>query len=280
MASLVLAAATPHNPLLWRTMTDPVPDDLRAVRDNFALIRDALTDAGIDALVVAGTDHVRQFFADNVPAFIVGRADSYHGTFENEARAFGLPYVEVRGEHGLADAISGTTTLPETVDFATSAEWRLDHSYVLPLLYLTPELDLPIVPVNANSMLPPLPHPGRFAAVGEHLRRSIEAWNSDARVALITSGHMATEIGGPRQFMGGGSIDPEFDAEAVSWMAEGDLPAAIEGCTFDRVIAAGNVTYQYLNVLIALAAMGGKPADLAEATENRFASSPFFLWRA
>ncbi|WKT90381.1 hypothetical protein QYR02_05490 [Microbacterium maritypicum] len=31
---------------------------------------------------------------------------------------------------------------------------------------------------------------------------------------------------------------------------------------------------------ILLAAMQGRPADLAEATTSRFASSPFFLWRA
>jgi hypothetical protein len=39
------------------------------------------------------------------------------------------------------------------------------------------------------------------------------------------------------------------------------------------------VTYQYVNVITALAAMGGRPADLAEATESRFASSPFFMWK-
>ncbi|WP_127794809.1 hypothetical protein [Agromyces sp. LHK192] len=277
MAELVMAAATPHNPLLWRAMVEPMPDDLVAVRDRFALIRNTIAELGVDVLVVVGTDHIRQFFFDNSPAFVIGKAERYHGTYENEVRTFGMEYVEVEGHPELADAISGREVLDESIDFAVSREWRLDHGFVIPLQYLTPDLHLPVVPIHTNAALPPLPSPRRFAALGTRIREAVGAWRSDARVALITSGHMATDVGGPRQFAG--SPDPAFDEEAVGWMRDGDLEAAIDGCRYDRLMAAGNVTYQYVNVITALAAMGGRPADLAEATTSRFASSPFFMWR-
>ncbi|SDU14460.1 DODA-type extradiol aromatic ring-opening family dioxygenase [Jiangella alkaliphila] len=278
MAELVLTAATPHNPLLWRVLTDPPPDDLRGVAANFARIRAALEAAAVDVIVVIGTDHIRQFYADNCPAFVIGLADGYHGTFENEVRTFGLPYREVRGHRALAEAIAGRELLTGRIDFAVSHEWRLDHSFVLPLLYLTPDFDVPVVPIHVNGVLPPLPGPERYVALGEAIRDGIARWDADARVALLTSGHMATEIGGPRQFLGGASSDPGFDAEAVGWMRDGDLAAAIAGCTYERVTCAGNMTYQYVNVVAALAAVSGRPADLAEATPSRFAPSPFFLW--
>jgi aromatic ring-opening dioxygenase catalytic subunit (LigB family) len=274
-----MAAATPHNPLLWRTMVDPIPEDLQGVAANFARIGDAIREERVDVIVEIGTDHVRQFYADNLPAFIVGKADSYHGVYENEVRTFGMQYCEVTGHRELADVITGREVLTEAIDFAVSHEWRLDHGFVIPLQYLTPELDIPVVPIHANATIQPLPSPRRFAVLGEHIRASVESWDSDARVALITSGHMATEIGGPRQFLGSGSPDQDFDDEAVGWMRDGDLEAAIAGCRYDRVMAAGNVTYQYVNVIAALAAMGGRPAELAEATTSRYASSPFFLWR-
>lgn len=277
MAELVMAAATPHNPLLWRAMREPLPDDLHGVEANFARVRDEITDAGVDVLIVLGTDHIRQFFADNAPAFIVGKAEHYHGTYENEVRTFGMEYVELTGHRGLADAIAGRELLADSIDFATSHEWRLDHGFVIPLQYVRPALDLPIVPIHANATLPPLPSPRRFAALGRHLRDAVEAWDAPLRVGLLTSGHMATDVGGPRQF--DGSPDPEFDAQAVEWMRDGDLEAAIAGCSYERIMAAGNVTYQYVNILAALAAMG-RPADVAEATRSRFASSPFFLWSA
>ncbi|MCK2025607.1 hypothetical protein KZC56_04780 [Microbacterium sp. SSW1-47] len=278
MAELVLAAATPHNPLLWRAMREPYPPDLVAVEANFRRIREAIAEAEVDALIVLGTDHVRQFFADNSPAFIVGKAASYHGTYENEVRTFGMEYAELTGHPELAAQIAGREVLPEAIDFSVSHEWRLDHSFVLPLQYVRPELDLPIVPIHANAILPPLPSAARFAALGHHLRAAVESWDGGARVALLTSGHMATDVGGPRTF--NGSPDPAFDAEAVGWMRDGDLDAAIAGCRFDRIMAAGNVTYQYVNIVAALAAMQGRPAELAEATTSRFASSPFFLWRS
>ena len=78
--------------------------------------------------------------------------------------------------------------LPETIDLAVSLEWRLDHSYVIPLQYVRPELDLPVVPIHTNASLPPVPSVRRFVALGEHLRDSIERWESDARVAILTSG--------------------------------------------------------------------------------------------
>jgi protocatechuate 4,5-dioxygenase beta chain len=280
MAELVMAAATPHNPLLWRTMVDPVPQDLRGVAANFAVIAEVIRELGVDVIVEVGSDHIRQFNSDNCPAFAIGMAEAYHGTFENEVRTFGMPYCELTGHRQLAEVIAGREVLADAVDFAVCHEWRLDHGFVLPLMYLTPRMDVPVVPINVNGVLPPLPGPARYVALGRHVRDSVARWSSGARVALLTSGHMATEIGGPRQFLGGGSSDPEFDEMAVAWMRDGDLDGAVAGCTYDRVTGAGNMTYQYVNVLAALAAMDGRPAELAEATPSRFAPSPFFLWRA
>jgi protocatechuate 4,5-dioxygenase beta chain len=280
-----MAAATPHNPLLWRSMPrsdadGPMPDDLERVSANFAMIRETIAELDVDAVVLIGTDHIRQFFGDNSPAFIIGKAESYPLTWENEVRTFGMPYAEVRGHRELADVIGGRDVLPESIDFATSRDWRLDHGFGIPLMYLTPDLDIPIVPININGTLPPLPAASRFVALGEHIRDSVRAWDSPSRVALLTSGHMSTDIGGPRQFLGGDAVDPQFDRDAAQWMLDGDLAAAVEGSSYERVMAAGNMTYQYINVVTALAAMDGKPADFGEATASRFAASPFFLWRA
>ncbi|MGB4136400.1 MAG: hypothetical protein WA971_07545 [Microbacterium sp.] len=276
MAELVMAAMTPHNPLLWRAMREPMPDDLAGVARNFARIRASVAAHRLDALIVIGTDHLRQFYYDNSPAFVVGTAASYHGTWENEVRTFGMEHAEVTGHPGLAAELTGSTLLPEAIDFSISAEWRLDHSFVIPLQYVRPELDLPVVPIHTNASLPPVPSARRFAALGRHLRAAIEGWDTDARVGLLTSGHMANDVGGPRTFAG--SPDPDFDRAALEWMRAGDLDGAIEGCLdADRLNRAGSMTYQYVNALAALAAMG-RAADYVDGAPSRFSTSPFFLW--
>lgn len=278
MATVAAICGVPHNPLLWRvTRTDPIPDDLQATMANFERFGRGISRAGVDALVVVGSDHLRQFSWSNSPAFCIGKSDHFACTFENEIRTFGLEPWEMHGDGQLAGWLLGDQTMDPAIDFAMSNEWVLDHSFTVPAVFLTPDLDIPIVPIHTNANIPPIPRAERFAALGGYLRRRIEAAPFDRRVAIVASGHLATEIGGPRQFLGGGSPDQEFDDEAVAWMAAGDIDAAVAGCTFERIAAAGNVTGQFLNFLVALAAAGG-PAEFAEGTESRFANGPFFWW--
>lgn len=278
MAELVAICGVPHNPLLWRTMrADPVPDDLGRTKQLFERFGEGIAAAGAEVLIVVGSDHLRAFQWDNSPAFCIGKAERFACTFENEIRTFGLEPWEMAGDPELAGWLLGGTTLPTEFDFAMSNEWVLDHSFTLPAVFMTPDLDIPIVPIHTNANIPPIPGPERYAALGRWLRERIASAPFDRRVALVASGHLATEIGGPRQFLGGGSPDEEFDDEAVRWMAEGDLEAAIAGCSFDRLAAAGNVTGQFLNFLTALAA-ADSGASLAEGVPSRFANGPFFWW--
>jgi aromatic ring-opening dioxygenase catalytic subunit (LigB family) len=255
----------------------PVPDDLAKTKANFDRFAEGIAAAGVDVLVVVGSDHLRQFHWANSPAFCIGKAELFTCTFENEIRTFGLEPWEMRGDPELAGWLLGDAQLQPDIDFAMSNEWVLDHSFTIPAKFMTPDLGIPIVPIHTNANIPPIPRAERYATLGRYLRRRIEAAPFDRRVALITSGHLATEIGGPRQFLGGGSPDQDFDDEAVQWMQDGDLDAAVAGCTFERLAAAGNVTGQFLNFITALAA-ADRPAAFAEGTPSRFANGPFFWW--
>lgn len=277
MAELVAVLGVPHNPLLKRAMAAGITEDLRGVHENFADFRGRLSDARPDVLIMVGSDHFRKFFFDNSPAFVVGKAHRFQGTHPNEIRTFGLDPMEVPGDAEMAASVIGTTYLPEQVDFGFSNEWLLDHGWTVPLEFLTPDYDIPIVPIHTNTNMPPLPGPRRFAALGTYLQSAIATDGSNKRVAIIATGHLATDIGGPRQFLGGDSPDPEFDVDAVNWMASGDIEVAVAGCQFERLAGAGNVTLQFLNLLTGLAAAERAP-DFAEGTASRFAAAPFFYW--
>jgi len=276
MADLVAVLGTPHNPLLYRTMRDPIPDDLRATADNFERFAAHLEHLKVETLVVVGSDHLRKFGHELSPPFVVGKAPRYATTYENEVRHFGLEYWEVAGDVELAGSILGDPVLPDSVDLTLSNEWVLDHAFAVPLRFLRPAWDLPVVPVHTNTNIPPVPHARRFVELGRHLSRSIDQ-AGPGRVAVIATGHLSTDIGGPKGFLGGASPDAEFDAMAVSWMETGDIDAAVEGCSLTRLLEAGNVTPQFLNFLTAMAA-AGRPADFAEATPSRFAAGPFAFW--
>ncbi|WP_166352842.1 extradiol ring-cleavage dioxygenase [Phytoactinopolyspora limicola] len=275
MGTLVGIFGTTHNPLLWRTLQGDVADDLRATKASFMEFRDRVAGARPDVILVVATDHLTQWFDDNMPAFLVGRSELIPATFPNEEREFGIPVDMLPGDLGLArDILTGG--LERGVDFSSSREFRADHSVYLPYAFLCPDKDIPVVPVFTNAIAPPFPPARRFVEVGRALRAAIEASPLDRRVVIVASGHLATEVGGPRQFQG--APDPSFDEQAVRWVADGDVEAMLAELTPARMLAAGNVTAQFLNFLVAVGAAEGRPAVHAAGVRSRFASSPFFAW--
>jgi aromatic ring-opening dioxygenase catalytic subunit (LigB family) len=258
-------------------MVDPVPGDLAEVAAAFDRSRRRLAAAEPDAIVFVASDHFRQLVTSNMPAFMVGKAPSMRGTHPNEVREFGLPVREVPGDPDLARDLLGRHQLPDGFDFAFSDEPWLDHAFMVPLLYLRPQLDVPLVPIFTNCNAPPLPGAARFAALGEHIRTTIQRSSLERRVAVLATGHLAFELGGPRQ-LSGGSPGPDFDEEALGWIRAGDVAGAVAGCTYERLLDAGNLTFQFLNFIALMAAAGAGPPELAEAVHCRFGPEPFMTW--
>jgi aromatic ring-opening dioxygenase catalytic subunit (LigB family) len=276
VGTLVGVFACPHNPLLWRTLQGDVADDLVATRDAFAAMRERIAELRPDVLVVVGTDHMTQWFHDNMPTFLVGRAEELPATFYNEEREFGIPTDVVPGDAALGlDLLR--SGIDAGIDFASSQSLRIDHSIYLPYAYLSPSRDVPVVPVFTNCIAPPVPGPERFYRLGEVLRDAVAATPLDRRVVIVASGHLATEVGGPRQFRG--SPDPAFDTEAMTWLGDGKVEEIFTRLTLERMLRAGNVTPQFLNFVVAMGAAGGAPAVSAVGLVSRFASSPFVEWQ-
>lgn len=277
MAELVLTLGVPHTPLLWQALTEPPPSDLVEVAASFRHFRQVLAQAQPDLLVLIGSDHLRSIVTANMPAFLVGKGESHRGTVPSEVRAFGLPRLAVPGHPSLAKEILGQPQLNDRIDFAFSDEMWLDHSFVVPLLYLRPALDLPVVPIHTNTNALPIPTATRFLELGRYLRQAILGWQVPERVAVIASGHVAFELGGPRQFSGH-SPDPAFDAEVVAAMFSAETTALVELGGYERMHAAGNLTFQFLNFLACYAAAGEVPAISAATVPSRFGDEPFFRW--
>ena len=277
VADLVGVLGVTHNPLMWATLRQSTPDDLARVMANFDRFRSRVSDLAPDVIVLVASDHFHMLMTSNMPAFMIGKAPEMRAAHPNEERQFGLTPSRLRGDPELAAHMLGGRDLAHGVDFAFSDEPWLDHSFLVPLLFLTPALEIPVVPIFTNCNAPPLPTAARFAELGRHLGAAINSFGGQRRVVVVGSGHLAHELGGPRQFMGS-SPDPEFDEKAVAWMSTGDLDAAVAATSFDRLTEAGNESYQFLNFITCMAVAEGRPAAFAEGPPTRFGNLPFFAW--
>jgi protocatechuate 4,5-dioxygenase, beta chain len=168
--------------------------------------------------------------------------------------------------------------LDEGFDLAFSNELRIDHSITCPIITLRPEADLPIVPVYTNIFAPPMPQPSRFVQLGQVIRRLVEEWPSDQRVAIVGTGHLSLELGGPRQF-GPHGPDPEFDRKAVDWIASANLKSALAEVSLDTLWRPGNATHGFMDFLLMMGVAGENvPADYADSLDLFHTMEAYFTW--
>src|SRR5471032_3066034 len=109
--------------------------------------RAAIADARADALIVVAAEHFANFFMNNMPAYAIGMADHYEGPIE-DPDWLGIPRTRVPGNAGLSLRL--IQKVMAEVDVAFCEEWKFDHGVMVPLHFLTPKFDLPVIPVNIN----------------------------------------------------------------------------------------------------------------------------------
>jgi protocatechuate 4,5-dioxygenase beta chain len=280
MAELVAVIASTHHPFYYKASTStgtdrpPFADEWVAKIEAF---RETLTRARPDVLVMVGSDHFHQFWLDNMPQFLVGKAPFYDANFYNEEREFGLPKMLLKGDEELSAYIL-RQGLDSGFDLAFSNELRIDHSITCPIITLRPEADLPIVPIYTNIFAPPLPQPKRFLQLGQTLREVIESWPGNQRVAVIGTGHLSLELGGPRQF-GDHGPDPEFDLKAIEWIASGDFDSCLSQVSLDSLHAPGNATHGFMDFMLMMGVAGeNAKADYVDSLDLFHTREAYFTW--
>jgi len=279
MAQIVTIIGITHNPFMPRLFRQPQqPPGTAKVKERIAMMRQKLAEANPDVLITIGNDHLHQFFMDNMPAFMIGKMDQYDGTFYDEIREFDLPTCKLAGDPQLSEAIMDGA-FDRGVDFAYSNELTIDHSIIVPMLFVRPEMDIPIVPILTNCIAPPLPRPKRFFEVGKAIRAAVDGLSTHKRIGVLVSGHLSLEVGGPRQFERR-LTDPNFDTAAVGWIVNGDLESADKGCTPEKMLRAGNMTSGYLNFLMMMGVANARKPSYAEGLDAGFPAIPFFSWDA
>jgi len=277
MAQIVSIIGITHNPFMPRLFKQAQqPPGAAKVKERIAMMRQKLAEAKVDVLVCIGNDHLHQFFMDNMPAFMIGKMEQYDGTFYDEEREFGLPKCKLQGDLDVSDAIM-EGAFDRGVDFSYSNELTIDHSIVVPMMFVRPEMDIPIVPILTNCIAPPMPRAKRYFEVGKAIRAAIDSLPTDKRIGVLVSGHLSLEIGGPKMFEPR-LTDPNFDANAVGWIVNGNIDAATEACAPEKMLQYGNMTTGYLNFIMMMGVANLAKPSYAEGLDAGFPAIPFFSW--
>ena len=181
--SLVFAGVCSHAPGITGRAERADPVLREGFYANLDRMRAALEAARPEALVIIAAEHFANFFMNNMPALCVGMGEHYEGPIEDEAW-LRIKRTRVPGAPDLSRRL--ITQMMQQVDLAYAEEWKIDHGIMVPLHFLTPRYDVPVIPVNINCQGPPLIPLERCWVFGQALRRACDA--APERIAVVATG--------------------------------------------------------------------------------------------
>ena len=139
----------------------------------------------------------------------------------------------------------------QTVDVTYAEEWKLDHGIAVPLHFLTPDDDIPLIPANINCQGPPLAPLARAWAFGEALRRAADALPE--RIALVATGGISHWPATPDS----GKINEAWDRDFLVRWAANDRAAMLSYNDADVYRDAGQGGFEIRTLIAAAAAARG-----------------------
>ena len=204
--------------------------------------------SGAEALIVMAAEHFANFFMNNMPAFCVGIGEQYEGPIE-DPDWLKIPRTTVPGAPRLAVRL--VEEIMQTVDAAYAEEWKFDHGIMVPLHFLTPDYDLPVIPVNINCQGPPLTPLHRAWAFGEAIRRAADS--VPEKIAVVGTGGISHWPATPDT----GKINEAWDREFLDRLLRQDRDALLSYTDEETYTDAGQGGFEIRTYIAAAAAAGG-----------------------
>lgn len=235
MARIIGGVAASHTPTIGFAYDQNKQNDAdwAPIFKAFEPVCDWFKDKRPDAIVYIFNDHVTSFFFDHYSAFTLGIGDEYPVADEGGG-ARSLPAVP--GNPRLAAHIAASLVTDE-FDLAYFQDKPLDHGFFSPMSVLLDREDgrwpTTIVPLQVGVLQFPIPTAARCYKLGKALRRAIESYPEDIRVAVVSTGGLSHQVHGERA----GFNNPEWDHQFLDAITND--PASLTGMTHAEYATLG-----------------------------------------
>jgi 2,3-dihydroxyphenylpropionate 1,2-dioxygenase len=251
--SLVFAGIMSHGPGMTARAERADP----AVRDPFfatlGRLRAALEASRPDAIMVIAAEHFANFFMNNMPAYCIGMADEYEGPIE-DPDWLRIARRTIPGNPDLSRRIIAQAM--KRVDLAYAEEWKFDHGIMVPLSFLTPAFDLPVIPANINCQGPPLTPLSRAYEFGRAIREACDA--VPERIALVGTGGISHWPATPNS----GKINEAWDREFLARWTRNDRGALTAYSDEETLRDAGQGGFEIRTLIAVAGACEGRSGEI------------------
>ncbi|GHD51772.1 hypothetical protein GCM10017083_26580 [Thalassobaculum fulvum] len=211
MARIIGGIGASHSPTIGFALDTKKQDDpaWKPIFEGFAVVRDWVKRNDIDVLFMIYNDHITSFFFDHYSAFALGVDDTYAPADEGGGPRKVPP---ARGHAALARHI-GRALVADEFDMAFFQGKPLDHGCLSPLSMMGDETGPwpgSIVPLQVGVLQMPIPSARRCYKLGQSLRKAIQSFPEDLRVAVMATGGLSHQVHGERAGFLNEAWDQEF----------------------------------------------------------------------
>ncbi len=211
MARIIGGIGASHSPTIGFALDTKKQDDpaWKPIFEGFAAVRDWVQRKDIDVLFMIYNDHITSFFFDHYSAFALGVDDTYAPADEGGGPRKVPP---ARGHAALARHI-GQALVADEFDMSFFQGKPLDHGCLSPLSMMGDETGPwpgSIVPLQVGVLQMPIPSARRCYKLGKSLRKAIQSFPEDLKVAVMATGGLSHQVHGERAGFLNEAWDQEF----------------------------------------------------------------------
>lgn len=208
MARLTTGVGTTHVPAIGAAQDHgKTRDDYwRPLFDGYGPAREWARDHVPDVAIMVFNDHANAMGLDMIPTFALGVAEQFQPADEGFGRR---PVPALQGHPELAWHLAESLILDD-FDLTMVNNLDVDHGGTVPLSILFEQPDIwpcPVIPLWVNVLQYPSPSGRRCFALGQAIRRAVDAFPEDLNVAIFGTGGMSHQLQGERA----GLVNEPFD---------------------------------------------------------------------
>ena len=229
MAQIIGGIAASHTPTIGFAFDrDKRQDPVWApIFEAFEPVQQWIAERQPDVLLMIYNDHVTSFFFDHYSAFALGVGEQW-GVADEGGGARDLP--PIAGHAALAAHI-GQSLMADEFDMSFFQDKGLDHGCFSPLSVMCPQepaWPVRLLPLQIGVLQFPIPSARRCYKLGQALRRAIESYPEDLKVAIVATGGLSHQVHGERAGFNNTEWDQRFldlferDPEALADMSHAE----------------------------------------------------------
>ncbi len=211
MANIIAGVAVSHVPAIGAALDNGKSNEpyWQPLFRGFERSKQWIAEAKPDVIILVYNDHASAFSLEVIPTFAIGCAESFAPADEGWGPR---PVPIVHGHPELAWHIAQSTILDE-FDMTIVNKMDVDHGLTVPLSLLFGQPDAwpcPVIPLAVNVVQYPPPTANRCFELGKAIRRAVDSFPQDIRVAVFGTGGMSHQLQGPRAGLINSAFDNKF----------------------------------------------------------------------